>query len=219
MKRHGIPISVFLAIVFALVPISRAQSRDECVSRDFDCNPKTACSNQQRGRVKHRMPSVIRQGTPVTVEEILDFPNPANIAQAATRLSQTTIDDREKKLFTLEADVWLAKRAPDDCDLHMEIASPGGTARARRIIAEIPSDEFFDKIRQKVLDKLDEMKTSKLVQAGGHLKESFRVTITGFGFFDGSHFTKKHPKVGNKHGSLSVRTLWEIHPVVKLDIP
>ena len=121
-------------------------------------------------------------------------------------------------MFTLDADVWLAKRAPDDCDIHMEITSPGGSAAAGRIIAEIPSDDFFDPIRQKVLDKLDELKAAKLVQAGGKLKQSFRVTITGFGFFDGSHFTKKHPKVGNKHGSKNVRTLWEIHPVIRLEL-
>jgi len=44
------------------------------------------------------------------------------------------------------------------------------------------------------------------------------VKITGFGFFDSAHWTHAKPKVGHNRGSRKVKTLWEIHAVVKLEM-
>jgi hypothetical protein len=38
------------------------------------------------------------------------------------------------------------------------------------------------------------------------------LTVTGFGFYDTAHYSKKDPKKGHGHGTKLVGTLWELHP-------
>jgi hypothetical protein len=208
--RLGIVLSAVTVLTFIIAPAAiSGQGPNDCVSPNFKCSPTTACNNQERWQLKHRMPSVVGQAQQVSVADMLTWPDPQNIADTAVRKSTSPIDDKEKNVYSLEGDVWIAKRAPDDCDVHMEITSVDGTNTGKRIIAEIPSNEYFDKIRQVVMPKLG--------GSTGHLTKSFRVKITGLGFFDASHWTSKNP-VGNHHGSAAVGTLWEIHPVLNLEL-
>src|SRR5258708_3333964 len=156
--RYSLAICFVFASLATSHSIARDRSADDCVSSNLQCSPTTACENQKRGSMKHRMPSVVSDVTPISVQTILDWEPPAGLEKASLRNSQTPIDDHEKKLFSLEADVWLAKRAPDDCDVHMEISAPGGTMNDPRVIAEIPSDDYFDVFRKLIQDKLAELK-------------------------------------------------------------
>src|SRR5215470_1834913 len=200
---------IVLSFAFGSVATGGQSGTNDCVSKNFRCSPTTACQNQERGQLKHRMPSIVGNSQQVNIADMLGWPAPANISDTNVRKSTAPIDDREKNVYSIEGDVWIAKQAPDDCDIHMEITSPGGSVTDKRIIAEVPSDGYFDSIRQQLLPKLG--------GSTGHLKSSFKVKLTGLGFFDASHWTSKNP-VGNHHGSAAVGTLWEIHPVLKLEL-
>jgi hypothetical protein len=68
------------------------------------------------------------------------------------------------------------------------------------------------------LKKLTQMKKDHLVQGGNNLKQYVRITIMAF--FDGTHWSQTIPtsKIGNGHGTDSVKTLWELHLVFKLTV-
>jgi len=111
------------------------------------------------------MPSVITGVTSITVQDVLDWELPADVAKTSVRTSKTAIDPHETQLFSLEGDVWIAKRSPDDCDFHLEISKTDGTVTSRRIIVEIPSNDFFDVPRKVLQDKLAEMKAQHLLNS------------------------------------------------------
>ena len=107
----------------------------------------------------------------------------------------------------------------NDCDFHLELTKPGGDANDNRIIVEIPARDFAMDARTAILDKRAEMKKAKLMKNAFDFKTPVRVKITGVGFFDATHWTKKKPKVGNGHGTKFVKTLWELHPVFDIEFP
>jgi hypothetical protein len=45
------------------------------------------------------------------------------------------------------------------------------------------------------------------------------VEVKGFAFYDSAHYAKKDPQKGNKHGTIYVDTLWELHPAWSFAAP
>ncbi len=92
-----------------------------------------------------------------------------------------------------------------------------------RIIAEIPnSSKEYCKIRKRFLNDIHEIYDVNVTS-----KHEFKssgdvptITIVGYPFFDTAHWKKKQitNKQGYKHGSINVKTLWEIHPTVKIEV-
>ena len=99
--------------------------------------------------------------------------------------------DREKKLYKLTGYIMLSKISPDDCDIHMEIASSPDTA-ADRIIAEIPNTSEYCSVQTQIFDAVKAKLNKKLRTSARKFDPStgfIKLTITGYAFFDQSHYS------------------------------
>jgi hypothetical protein len=182
--------------------------------------PTTPLSQQKRGPVKKKKPAADISITNIEVLDVFDWELPANIESTKVRNSKKIVDPRETQAFKLTGDLWRVKFEMNDCDLHLEMTRPGGDSNDNRIIVEIPADKFAKPARTAVLDKLTELKKARQVKKNGmDFKSAVPITITGTAFFDGTHWTKRNPKVGHGHGTKFVKSLWELHPVFRVSFP
>ena len=128
---------------------------------------------------------------------------------------------REDTLMKLTGYLRLFKLSPDDCDYHLEIAV-SDRADADRIIAEIPNTKEYCDIRQSFLNDLEEIHgvEAKNKYEFKETEEPPVVTIIGYPFWDTAHWSKKrlNDEKGTGHGSKKVVTLWEIHPIVSIQV-
>ena len=117
---------------------------------DVVCSPTTAIDHQSRTQLKHRGPNVQNVSfTQVTVEDMLNWPNPAQIV----RTSNSPIDNRENQAFTLFGDIWRVKVEDNDCDFHVEMSAPGNSQDADRVIVEIPQGPQFVQVRNSLITR------------------------------------------------------------------
>ncbi len=200
------------------------------------CEPTTPVHKQKRTEMKHRKPaSKGTHATQTTVGEILAWEAPEDISDKEVRNSNAAIDPlEEEEVFEVEGDLWRVALEPNDCDYHLELSAPGGGKTALRIIAEIPDDPGYATARKNLLDALEQSDRDKLENSGEILlQKPVRVKLRGFAFFDAFHYSAKfNPaklgkckftksqklKRGNGHGTCAVGTLWELHPVWKLQL-
>jgi len=201
MKRAFL---ILYGLVFALSGLSIAK---KC--------PTTAIPYQSRSGMKHKKPPADIKASRITVGKMIGWPDPEGITSAKVREAHRPIDARETKAFELRGDVWRFVMEANDCDYHLEVSEPGGRSSDDRVIVEIPNNRFASTARRSFETELAKMRTEKLV-SGDKFKEPMHIVVKGIAFFDGAHFSTKHPKVGFKHGTEQVQTLWELHPVYEL---
>jgi hypothetical protein len=130
---------------------------------------------------------------------------------------------REKKLYAVTGYVRRIKRHESDGDWHIEITEEEDSdVKSSCIIVEIPSPDFGS-IYQTARDRLDSMLDTTSVTSAGDLKSPVLVRFVGPAFFDGYH--QKKASNGTTHASqhgrcnASVKALWEIHPVYRVEEP
>ena len=106
-------------------------------TKSTDCSPSVEKEKQHRSEMKHRaIPTGDIKPTLVSVNDMLNWDVPKNPRGEMS-------DPRELQVFTVEGYVIHAKLAPDDCDVHMEIAATNDD-KAPRVIVEIPNDKGFE---------------------------------------------------------------------------
>lgn len=228
--NRGIPQllrPLFLVAAMAFVPNVAAPVYGQC-------EPSTAVAKQKRTDMKHRKPaSKGTQATATTVAEILDWDTPEDISDKEVKNSNAPIDELEDEVFEVEGKLWRVALEANDCDYHLELSGPGGDAKSLRIILEIPDDPGYATARKNLLEALEQSDREKLENSGNVvLQNPVRLKLRGYGFFDSFHYSAKfNPakpgrckftkaqklKRGNGHGTCSVGTLWELHPVWKLE--
>ena len=60
---------------------------------------------------------------------------------------------------------------------------------------------------------------SKVGKTAVILKNPPRITVTGYAFLDTGHWSSSdHQRGNNSHGSAYVWSLWEIHPVLDIEV-
>ncbi len=178
------------------------------------CTPTTPQPKQARSLVKHRpLPRAQAKAKSVKVTEVLAWDPPAGVAtNKKLRSSSTTIDPKEKQIYIIEADVQLARIEGNDCDVHLEISERGAGKNGDRMIVEIPAD-VSPAARKTLLDAVH----VDLTEVPKYEPDPpLKITVTGYGFWDGAHYSPANPKQGHLHGSANVKNLWELHPVSKL---
>ncbi len=189
-------------------------------SQDIPCTPTTPLDRQFRTQMKHRTTNLADSSVNTsTVVKILAWTPPAGVAAFTTRKKDEPITARESEGFTVTGDLWRFVIEDNDCDLHLELSSPGQPQTASRIIVEVPQGDTFVTFREKTLQALEDHGYTVAVGKSITLDEPIRVTATGYAFYDGAHYSKKNPKKGHNHGTKAVGTLWEIHPAMKIDFP
>jgi hypothetical protein len=190
-----------------------------CVA-EIPCTPGTNVNDQKRTKLKHRTLSANAQGTKVYVTNVLDWAPPANFEDASVRAAAnanggTPADPREVKpwkVYKVRAKLWRVVMEDNDCDFHLELGGLKVGKTGYRIIAEIPNDSEYEAARDALVQALTA--AGKTISPGKDVKldTPIIVEIRGYPFYDSAHYTKTNPKKGNKHGTIYVNTLWELHP-------
>ena len=122
------------------------------------------------------------------------------------------IPPRENKLYTVSGFVRKVKLSDDDCDFHLELA-PSGTATTNWIIVEVGANNKT--LQKRVADMFnlnDDVQSHRYNGA-----KAKKVTVTGYAFLDLSHQCKTWPSKGCNHGGKEVMTLWELHPIYRIE--
>ena len=81
-----------------------------------------------------------------------------------------------------------------------------------RIIAEIPNDPGYEAARDALVQAVTAAGQTITPGKDIELETPIIVEVRGFPFYDSAHYSKTNPKKGNKHGTIYVNTLWELHP-------
>jgi hypothetical protein len=173
--------------------------------------------SKYRWNVKHRA-AASAEPSEVRLPEMFGWGDPANVETPSVRNPtdpDQLLDPHEAEAHVLEGDVWVAKIEDNDCDWHLELSAPNAGSASDRIIAEVSQGRGFAKPRSEIASMVgvDEIRTQCF-----KFSKPARVRLTGWVFYDGHHWSKKHPRVGWKHGSDFVKTLWELHPVWSVEV-
>lgn len=179
-------------------------------------SPTTFVQNQSRTALKHRRPPILYTVIIATVPQFIALNRelPDNVTNASVRSSNAPISPTERQVYTVDGDLWRVAMEANDDEYHLEICARGAGRRANRIIVEIPPDPAYRETRRKLLSLLSGTYT---FQPGTtrNLTTPIAIRVTGYPFFDGHHWTRRGLR-GNNHGTDTVATLWEVHPVWKI---
>jgi hypothetical protein len=156
------------------------------------------------------------------------------------RGSHKAIDGRENKVYVLEGNLWRVGLEGNDCDLHLELSDPSKGKSTDRVIVEIPQE--YASTRDELLAVLPEREGSRITNARPNSKGNYRpmnlrsplrIRVTGYAFYDAYHYlvrwqTSKPGRCdfsseqlhqrGRDHGTCNNGTIWELHPVWKVEL-
>jgi hypothetical protein len=179
--------------------------------------PTTTVAKQSRTTLKHRKRPLLYSPIPAAVPNIIALNQqlPAGVKNVSVRGRNAPISPIENNVYTVEGDLWRVKMEDNDDEYHLEISARGASRTTDRIVAEIPPDPAYAGTRRQLVSMLPgsyifKPKTSR------DLAHSIPIRVTGYAFFDGHHWSSKSLR-GNKHGTAFTATLWEIHPVWKVE--
>jgi len=177
----------------------------------------TAVANQSRTTLKHRKRPLLYSAISATVPNMIALNQqlPAGVKDASIRGRNAPISPIENNVYTVEGDLWRVKMEDNDDEYHLEISARGASRTANRIVAEIPPDAAYAGTRRQLLSMLPGNYIFK-PKVSRDFAHSIPNRVTGYAFFDGHHWSSKSLR-GNKHGTAFTATLWEIHPVWKVE--
>jgi len=129
---------------------------------------------------------------------------------------------RELLVYRVRGWVRRLETSKDDGDWHIELTDrPDGPADSC-IVAEIPQGKLGSAYRQARAD-LRRLVADWRRSKGGVLAKPVAVQLVGAAFFDGHHRAggRRRDTIDPKHGrcNSSLRALWEIHPVYRVEPP
>ena len=154
---------------------------------------------------------------PTTIEELLTrWPVPPIGPGPAYWCTERIA--RERGLIRVEGWLRFADTTKDDGDWHLELTAGRDDPAGRCIVAEIP-DPRWGKAFAGPRATLDSLLPSARWKKHGRLDAPVRVRVTGLPFFDGEHIHGRKLPRAQGHGSCnsSLRSLWEIHPVYRIE--
>jgi hypothetical protein len=201
--------SIIIVLSFLFISINIYAQTKGC-----DCG-LTKGNKHPRQEIKDRsIPSSLNSVSNTTVKDIINWPVPDN-----PKLSGKQTDPKEESLYTVTGFARIIKIDPEDCDFQIEISGDKQNS-GDRIIAEIPNTKEYCSLREKLIKDLKEKDNLSLKGKTTTIKNSVEVKLTGYAFWDSSFYTERAAAKEKRsgHGSKDVKTLWEIHPVVSIDV-
>ncbi len=87
---------------------------------------------------------------------------------------------------------------------------------APRVVAEVPAGPGYEDARAAVLAAIH--LPSARARDRVDLAAPVRVRLTGYGFWDGAYWCRRDGVRGCSHGTAQVATLWELHPVWRVEL-
>ncbi len=130
---------------------------------------------------------------------------------------------REGQVYVLTGWVRRFERAKDDGDWHIEVTERQQSPADSCLVAEIPPAALH-RLYAAARSDLERLIATSRVKARGTLDPPVRVRLTGAAFFDGQHrLVSRHGEdrgiQGHGRCNASLRALWEIHPVYRVEPP
>jgi hypothetical protein len=140
---------------------------------------------------------------------------PSSLQNKKLRESNDFLSPIEKRIYTVEGDLWRVKMEGNDCDYHLELSAHGAGHTADRIIAEIPAGSAYAATRKQLLSMLP---GDYIFQpdTANDLTQPIPISVTGYAFCDGHHYSSKTIR-GSGYGTRYTATRWEVHPVWKVE--
>lgn len=193
--------------VFVFVAITSFKPALDC-----GCNHLGEAEHKRQG-IKNRAVSTA-EGTPLPIEKMLEMKITADEKKAIKSNPDQALD-REKQIVSVTGYAWIIKTSAEDCDIHIEMSETNDST-AKRIIAEIPNTteycDFHTRVMEELVRKFHLHKKNEYhFDKGDNNGKPIKMTVTGYLFWDSGHPTNSH------HGSAKVGSIWELHPVFKLD--
>jgi len=121
--------------------------------------------------------------------------------------------ERERRLYALTGFVRVV-RLQADCDFHVQVEQ-SRAANAPQVIVEVP--HRFRAVQRELM-ALVGMVDGQRSKVWNDPSSAPRLRFIGFAFLDQPHQSRPPTQEGRRHGPGGVvRTLWEIHPVLKVE--
>jgi hypothetical protein len=163
----------------------------------------------------------VKTAQPVDVSDMLGWA-PRSIT-SKDKCAQRT--GRERNVYSVTGWVRRIKLHEKDQDWHIELTEneDDTPVKASCIIVEIPDPSYGSVYAQARADLAVLVDTLSL-KNNGDLDQAVHVRFTGAALFDGYHQTRPAnggPPHASSHGrcNSSVRALWELHPVYRVEAP
>lgn len=129
---------------------------------------------------------------------------------------------RERQVYRLLGWVRRIEKHKDDGDWHIELTERRDNPPDSCLVVEIPPPNLSARYRNARAD-LEGLLGARSVAKSGDLAGPVQVRVIGAAFFDGQHRrgARKGGEIDGKHGrcNSSVRALWELHPVYRVERP
>ena len=159
------------------------------------------------------------------------MPRPASIPEMLQSWSPPAVTARDwcapraaRELLVYRVRGWVRRleTSKDDGDWHIELTDRRDSPADSCIVAEIPLVELGDMYRQARAD-LGSLVAGRRRSKSGVLAKPVAMQIVGAAFFDGHHRAgaRRRDAIDPKHGrcNSSLRALWEIHPIYRVERP
>ena len=159
------------------------------------------------------------------------MPRPASIPEMLQSWSPPAVTARDwcapraaRELLVYRVRGWVRRleTSKDDGDWHIELTDRRDSPADSCIVAEIPLVELGDMYRQARAD-LGSLVAGRRRSKSGVLAKPVAVQIVGAALFDGHHRAgaRRRDAIDPKHGrcNSSLRALWEIHPIYRVERP
>ena len=127
---------------------------------------------------------------------------------------------RELGVYRVRGWVRRLETSKDDGDWHIELTERRDGPPDSCIVAEIPLGKLGSVYRQARAD-LRLLVADRRRSKNGVLAQPIAVQLVGAAFFDGHHRARRRVIIDPKHGrcNSSLRALWELHPVYRVEPP
>jgi hypothetical protein len=198
---------VVTAALCAMIVLPRALRGQACSEPNYRWSEKVDTTLATRSATPTDIARMLASWTP---------PDPTNMGPCAPRFG------REESVFVLTGWVRRIELHQGDGDWHIELTETASAAVTDCVLVEIPPERYGTMYRVARAALAILVDTTHL-SSRGYLAEPVQARFTGAAFFDGHHeltWLGGSPQAV-LHGrcNASVRALWELHPVYRVEAP
>lgn len=157
----------------------------------------------------------IKTTTPTTMAHWPDLtPDPASKTYKSDAPRSKT---KERTWYEVTGRVALIRAEPDG-DLHIQLQNAKGNNGSVNVVVEVPAGQPWCDARGKALTLTNEQPPFNAPNVL-RLKTNAVIRVVGRPFYDGTHAVRGHQPNRRRDGGVDRNvTIWEIHPVMTLDI-
>ena len=204
LRLWSLPV---LAVVGELLAFRDRIAQQRCDQPHYRWDVKIDTSLAGRPAVRTTITEILTRWTPPTLG-----PRDACAPRAGRELNRYVVRGWIRRI----------EKTKDDGDWHIELTAAATTPPESCIVAEIPLGGL-GAVYRRTRTQLNSLLAGRRLDKDGDLDTPFEARITGAAFYDGQHrrTTSKRDQTDGGHGrcNTSLRALWEVHPVYRIQTP